>query len=125
MEKKPSEQLEDFLEFAKVCQEMYQISFSYVGDEDKRLQDLLHTLEFTDNKYDLHNEALKLWNSRRVRREHKDTAKMYETFAQYFQSQSGQKFLNELRQLLGKQRKAEQYLEGHREYRKRFPPDGR
>ena len=69
MEKKPSEQLEDFLEFAKVCQEMYQISFSYVGDEDKRLQDLLHALEFTDNKYDLHNEALKLWNSRRVRRE--------------------------------------------------------
>ena len=125
MEKKPSEQLEDFLEFAKVCQEMYQISFSYVGDEDKRLQDLLHTLEFTDNKYDLHNEALKLWNSRRVRREHKDTAKMYEAFAQYFMRPSGQKFLNELRQQIEKQRKAEQYLEGHREYRKRFPPDGR
>ena len=124
MEKKPSEQLEDFLEFAKVCQEMYQISFSYVGDEDKRLQDLLHALEFTDNKYDLHNEALKLWNSRRVRREYKDTAKMYEAFAQYFMSPSGQKLLNVLRQLLGKQRKAEQYLEGHREYRKRFP-DGR
>lgn len=124
MEKRPSEQLEDFLEFAKVCQEMYRISFTYVGDEDKRLQDLLHALEFTDNKYDLHSEALKLWDSRRTRRKYKDTVKMYETCAQYFQSPSGQKFMNELRQLLGKQRKAEQYLEGHREYRKRVQ-DGR
>ena len=124
MGEKPSEQLENFLKFAKEGQEQYQFSFSQVGEEDKRLQDLLHALEFTDNKYDLHSEALKLYRSRRIRRKHKDTAKMYEAAAQYFQSSSGQKFLNELRQLLGRQRKEEQYLEGHREYRKRFP-DGR
>ena len=59
----PSKQLEDFLAFAKECKETYQISYSCVGDEDKRLQDLLHALEFTDNKYDMHVEALKLWSS--------------------------------------------------------------
>ncbi len=61
MGEKPSEQLENFLKFAKECQEQYQFSFSQVGEEDKRLQDLLHGLEFTENKYDLHSEALKLY----------------------------------------------------------------
>ena len=120
----PSKVLEDFLAFAKECKETYQISYSCVGDEDKRLQDLLHALEFTDNKYDMHAEALKLWESRKERRRNKDTALLYSNLAQYFQSASGQKFLNELRQLLGRQRKEEEYLEGHREYRKRVE-DGR
>lgn len=115
----PSKQLEDFLAFAKECKETYQISYSCVGDEDKRLQDLLHALEFTDNKYDMHAEALKLWESRKERRRNKDTALLYSNLAQYFQSASGQKFLNELRQLLGRQRKEEEYLMGRREYRKR------
>ena len=48
---------------------------------------------------------------------------LHSVLAQYFQSASGQKCLNELRQILGKQRKEEEYLAGHREYRKRV--DGR
>lgn len=115
----PSERLEEFLAFAKECVETYQISYSCVGDEDKRLQDLLHALEFADNKYDIHTEALRLWDSRRERRRNKDRATLHSVLAQYFQSASGQKFLNELRQMLGKQRKEEEYLTGHREYRKR------
>ena len=120
----PSKQLEDFLVFAKECRETYQISYSCVGDEDRRLQDPLHALEFTDNKYDMHAEALRLWESRKERRRNKDTALLYSNLAQYFQSASGQKFLNELRQLLGRQRKEEEYLEGHREYRKRVEDGG-
>ena len=41
------------------------------------------------------------------------------TVCVHLQSASGQKFLNELRQLLGRQRKEEEYLMGRREYRKR------
>lgn len=67
----------------------------------------------------VHAEALKLWESRKERRRNKDTALLYSNLAQYFQSASGQKFLNELRQLLGRQRKEEEYLMGRREYRKR------
>ena len=98
----PSKSLEAFLAFAKGCQDTYQIAYSCVSDEDKRLQDLLHALEFTDNKYDMHNEALRLWESRRIRRKHKDIAILYKEVAQYFQSAQGQKFLNDLRQLLGR-----------------------
>lgn len=121
----PSKQLESFIKFAEDCQENYSIFYSCVGDEDKRLQDLLHALEFTDNKYDMHNEALKLWMSRRERRVKKDAALLNREIAEYFQERNGKKFLNELRQLLGRQRKAEQYLEGHREYRKRMPESDR
>lgn len=45
---------------------------------------------------------------------------LYKEVAQYFQSAQGQKFLNELRQLLGRQRKQEEYLAGNREYRNRM-----
>ena len=115
----PSACLESFLRFAETCQETYRLAYSSVGDEDKRLQDLLHALEFSDDKYNLHKEALKLWESRKNRREQKDIALLNRVAAEYFQGESGKKFLNELRQVLGRQRKEEQYLAGHREYRKR------
>ncbi len=120
----PSKQLEEFIGFVKECQETYQIAYSCVGDEDKRGQDLLHAIEFEANKYDLHREALRLQESRRERRRNKDLVQMYEPIVQYFQGASGKKLLEELRQLLGRQRKAEQYVTGHREYRKRID-DGR
>ena len=43
----PSKQLESFIKFAEDCQENYSIFYSCVGDEDKRLQDLLHALELS------------------------------------------------------------------------------
>lgn len=62
--------------------------------------------------------------SRKERRVKKDAALLNREIAEYFQEGNGKKFLNELRQLLGRQRKAEQYLEGRREYRKRMPEGG-
>ena len=53
-----------------------------------------------------------------------DMVELTENINQYFGSPSGKKLLEELRQLLGRQRKAEQYVTGHREYRKRMD-DGR
>ncbi len=112
--------MQQFLDFVKTCQEDYQIAYSSVGDEDKRLQDLLHALEFSQDKYSMHREALKLWDSRNRRRRSKDTVQLCENIVQYFQSPAGKQTLKDLQQLLGRQRKTEQYLEGHREYRKRM-----
>ena len=118
-QERPSEQLDTFIRFARRCQEEYKAAFDSVGEEDKRLQDLLHAVEFSGDKYELHAEALKLRESRRVRRRDKDQAELYREMAQFFQDAQGQKVLSQLSQLLGRQRKQEQYLEGHREYRKR------
>ena len=118
-QERPSEQLDTFIRFARRCQEEHKAAFDSVGEEDKRLQDLLHAVEFSGEKYELHAEALKLRESRRVRRRDKDQAELYREMAQFFQDAQGQKVLSQLSQLLGRQRKQEQYLEGHREYRKR------
>ena len=80
----PSISLEQFIDFVEQCQEAYRLSYSSVGDEDKSLQDYLHALEFTDNKYDMHNEALKLWQSRKARRRHKDIMLLNKEIAEYF-----------------------------------------
>lgn len=117
----PSISLEQFIDFVEQCHEAYRLSYSSVGDEDKSLQDYLHALEFTDNKYDMHNEALKLWQSRKARRRHKDIMLLNKEIAEYFADGAGKKFLNELRQLLGRQRKQEQYAEGQRAYHRRMP----
>lgn len=115
----PSRQLDTFIRFVRMCQEEYKAAFDSVGEQDKRLQDLLHAVEFAADKYELHGEALRLWESRKARRENKDRAVLYSEVAQFFQDTQGQKILNQLSQLLGRQRKQEQYLEGHREYIKR------
>ena len=116
----PSKEVERFLRFVKECQEVHQIAYSCVGDEDKRSQDLLHAIEFAGDKYELHKEALRLQESRLERRRNKDKVELTENIVQYFAGSSGKKLLEELRQLLGRQRKAEQYVTGHREYRRRM-----
>ncbi len=86
--------------------------------EEVREPDAAEELE---DKYDMHNEALKLWQSRKARRRHKDTMLLNKEIAEYFSDGAGKKFLNELRQLLGRQRKQEQYVEGQRAYHRRMP----
>lgn len=45
-ENEPSEVLSDFLNYIDQCRHDYQAARDAVGMEDKRLQDLLHGLEF-------------------------------------------------------------------------------
>ena len=47
---KPSDRLEQFLSYLETVKEEYEANFAIVGEEDKRLQDLLHALEFAPNK---------------------------------------------------------------------------
>ena len=105
----PSKQLGDFIGFVKECQEVYQIAYSCVGDEDKRSQDFLHAIEFTDDKYDLHREALKLQESRRERRRNKDLVEEREDLVKFFQDPQHKRTLDQLTQLLGRVRKVEKY----------------
>ena len=43
---KPSEQIACFLNFVDECERIYQTAYEQVGMEDKRVQDLLHEVEF-------------------------------------------------------------------------------
>lgn len=118
-EERPSEQLAAFLAFIDQCASRYNVAYSNVNLEDKRLQDLLHEIEFAPDRAAQDRASTKLRRSRRVRRENKDTVKLYEQIVQFFGDQSNRKVLEQMRQLLGRQRKEEEYLYSERTYKPR------
>ena len=120
-EKEPSEVLADFLNYIDWIRHDYQEARDAVGMEDKRLQDLLHGLEFTADENSKRRAGTKLQQSRRIRREAKDEVKRLELIVRFFDEPNPKNTLNKMRQLLGKQRKEEEYLNGERHYNNRMP----
>ena len=90
-----------------------------VSEEDKRLQDLLHAMEFAKDRSERNKVATRLQQSRKSRRNNKDLVKMNEKLVKFFEDQKNRDTLNRLRQLLGQQRKEEEYLLGERTYKPR------
>lgn len=80
---------------------------------------MLHEIEFASNKAERNKVATKLQHSRRIRRENKDEVKLYEKIAKFFEDKENKAALNRLRQLLGQQRKEEEYLSSNRTYNPR------
>ena len=115
----PAAHLEAFLDFVTVCESRYALACGNVSQEDKRLQDLLHEIELAPSKADCNRAAGKLRESRRARRENKDEAKLYEQVVRFFEDQGNRRTLNQMKQLLGRQRREEEYLFGEREYKPR------
>lgn len=120
-EKEPSEVLADFLNYIDWIRHDYQEARDAVGMEDKRLQDLLHGLEFAADENEKRRAGTKLQQSRRIRREAKDEVKRLELIVRFFDEPNPKNTLNKMRQLLGKQRKEEECLNGERHYNNRMP----
>ncbi|MBE5973702.1 MAG: hypothetical protein E7251_03800 [Paenibacillaceae bacterium] len=55
----PSEQLAGFLNFVDQCTAEYRLACDTVSEEDKRLQDLLHGIEFSDTRSEADKELRK------------------------------------------------------------------
>ena len=116
---KPSEQLATFLDFIDQCMNRYDTARSNMDREDKRLQDLLHEIELAPDRKAQDRASTKLRRSRKIRRENKDMVKLYEQIVQFFGEQSNRKVLDKMRQLLGRQRKEEEFLYSERTYKPR------
>lgn len=114
--KTPAEWLSEFLNFVDRCSAEYKAACEAVSEEDKRLQDLLHEMEFASDKAERNRVATKLQNSRRRRRKNKDTVKLNEQVVKFFKEKGSRDTLNRMRQLLGRQRKEEEYLFSERTY---------
>ena len=115
----PAESLEEFLNVVDHCYQEYQMAQEAVSREDRRLQDLLHELEFAKEKGERNRVATKFQSSRRERRKHKDIVKRNELVVKFFEEKPHRDTLNKLRQLLGRQRKEEEYLSSERIYKSR------
>ena len=118
-EYQPSEVLQGFLDYVDQIKTEYQSAREAVGKEDKRLQDLLHELEFAEDKATRNRVATKFQRSRRERRRQKDEVQRLELLIDFFDSQNHKATINKMRNLLGTQRKREEYLNGERHYKPR------
>lgn len=117
--KEASETLSEFLDFLDTCERQYQTAKDAVGLEDRRLQDLLHELEFAQDKAERNRVATKFQRSRRERRKQKDEAQRLELIVNFFNEQNHKNTVKKMRQLLGRQRKEEEFLKGKRTYKPR------
>ena len=118
-EMKPSEVMQAFLDYLKTCQVEYQESASEVWKHDKRVQDILHELEFAANKQERNKVATKASNSRKARRKAKDRAQLLENCAKFYGDKANKPFIEKLKSLIAEQKKVEEYLESERIYKPR------
>ena len=118
-DKEVSDVLQEFLNYIDQCRNAYQLAQGAVELEDKRLQDLLHELEFAENVNEKRRSGTKLQQSRRERRRQKDEVKRLRLLIEFFNDPANNSTLNKMRQLLGRQRKEEEFLNGDRIYKPR------
>lgn len=119
MKQSPSKQIKQFLDFIDESRQLHRLSLDNVQTEERRQTDLLHEIEFSSNAKERNRVATELGKCRKDRRRYKDDVKRYELIVNFFSDSQNQKVLNQMRQLLGRQRKEEEYLDGERVYKKR------
>lgn len=112
-EKKQSEIISAFLKLLDDVPKEYKVAYDIVNEKDKEVQDIMHEVELNQLKT---NEKAKLMtelqNNRRERRYWKDKVDEYQPLNDYLnQSKEFKNVINQLKQILGKVRKAEKYLE--------------
>lgn len=117
--KEVSAVLQNFLNYIEQCRGAYQLAQEAVELEDKRLQDLLHELEFARDENEKRRSGTKLQQSRKERRRQKDEVKRLRLLVEFFNDPAHKGTLNKMRQLLGRQRKEEEFLNGERTYKPR------
>lgn len=116
----PAKQMTEFLNFVDQCTSEYRIACDIISEEDKRLQDLLHGLEFSESRSEADKITTKLLKSRKLRRENKDIVKRNQLIVSFFEESNNRATLNKMRQLLGRQRKEEEFLSSNRVYKPRI-----
>ena len=114
--KSPAQQLELFLNYVDLCVREYNYARDQVKAEENSLQDYLHELEFAPDKAARNRVATKLQQSRKLRRKNKDIVLRNERMVKFFEEQNNRATLNRMRQLLGQQRKEEEYLNSEKTY---------
>lgn len=119
VEKEPSEVLSEFLAYIDRIRYDYKAAHDAVKKEEKRLQDLLHDIEFAEGENEKRRAGTRLQQSRRNRRRKKDEMMSLELVVQFFDEPTQKSTINKMRQLLGKQRKQEEFLDSERHYNKR------
>lgn len=119
----PSDTISDFLDFLDDVIYAYDENAQAEDLEDKRLQDLLHELEFSKNAKERNKVATKFAKSRQKRRIAKDERMMLEKIVDFCSIKENKDCIKRMRKLLNDQRIQEQMLLGERSYHPRVTED--
>lgn len=111
-----SEVIKDFLDLIDESKKLLPIYQEYQNLTEKAQQDLLHNIEFSSNAKERSKLATQLHNIRLDRRYYKDNVTELELVVNYFKNND--KACNQLKELLGKMRKEEDYHK-NRKYKPR------
>ena len=85
---KPSEIIETFLDWLESCKNEYEENYAIAGEEDKRVQDFLHAMEFAQNKQERNRIATQPQQSRKRRRVAKDRVQELKEVYDFYKDQN-------------------------------------
>lgn len=116
---KPSVVIKEFLDYLSRCQKEYQAACTEVWNEDKKVQDFLHNIEFqTDNK-ERSKISTQFHISRNHRRVAKDRSLELERPAKFYSDKANKPFFDKLSSMVKDQKNEEEWLESERYYNPR------
>lgn len=118
-EKKPSEFIQEFLDFLKYCDKEYKECVTQVYKYDKMNQDYLHDIEFAHNYKERCKLATRAHKQRNERRVMKDRVAFVEKVAKFCSDKQNKPFIDRLKSLLEEQEKSENYVLSERHYNRR------
>ena len=108
--KNPSEYITEFLNFLSSIESSYKFCLAEMKRQEQLTQDYLHSLELDDLRYEERNKvATKLAINRKDRRYYKDRVEEYEPIIKFLNEQKNKNVVNQLKQVLGECRRAENY----------------
>lgn len=123
-ELKPSEVIENFLQFLENANKEHierEVTVELCG---KRNIDYLHDMEFAKDKCERNRIGTKIHRNQKNRRAAKDRAMELEKIAAFFVDKSNKPFIGQMKRLLKEQKDREVYLQNDREYVRRAGDDG-
>ena len=116
---KPSEIIDEFLNFLKYCDKEYKDCVTQVYKYDRMNQDFLHDIEFAHNYDKRCKIATRVHKQRNDRRAMKDRVEFVEKVAKFYADKQNKQFIDRLKNLLTDQKKAEEYVLNERHYNRR------
>lgn len=115
--------ISDFINIVETAQKDFKWNYEEVNRLDRLTQDYLHTLELDNLDYNGRAKiATQLSKCRQLRRESKNSVEVLQPLIEFLDSDKGKYLLNILKEILGKTRKAETYIE-NRSYKRRVLQD--
>ena len=116
---KPSEIIDEFLNFLKYCDKEYKDCVTQVYKYGRMNQDFLHDIEFAHNYDERCKIATRVHKQRNDRRAMKDRVEFVEKVAKFYSDKQNKQFIDRLKNLLADQKKAEEYVLNERHYNRR------